>query len=197
MTAVNLPASITQYTLKRQWMKLVGSNFRIYDPAGQLVAFVHQKGFKLKEDIRVYADEAQSREVMVIQARTIMDFSAAYDIWDSERQIKIGAMRRKGWRSMIRDEWEVLDPNDQVIGTLIEDSIALALVRRFLSNLVPQNYDMIMFDGRKVVDFRQAFNPFLYNLTIDFSMDPQATLDRRMGFAAGILLAAIEGRQSG
>lgn len=189
--------SVQQFTLKRQWMKLIGSNFRIYDPAGQLVAFVHQKGFKLKEDIRVYADEAQSREVMVIQARTILDFSAAYDIWDSEQKVKVGAMRRKGWKSMIRDEWDVLDPNDQVIGQLVEDSMLLAIARRFLSNLIPQNYDMIMFDGRKVVDFRQAFNPFLYNLTIDFSMDPQATLDRRVGFAAAILLAAIEGRQSG
>jgi uncharacterized protein YxjI len=194
---MNLPVAAQQFTLKRQWMKLVGSNFRIYDPAGQLVAFVHQKGFKLKEDIRVYSDEAQSKEVLVIQARTILDFSAAYDIWDSEKQVKVGALRRKGWKSMIRDEWEVLDPHDQVIGQLIEDSMLLAIARRFLSNLIPQNYDMIMFDGRKVVDFRQAFNPFLYNLTIDFTMDPQATLDRRVGFAAAILLAAVEGRQSG
>lgn len=194
---MNLPVSTLNYTLKKQLLKLVGNNFRIYDPAGQLVAFVNQKGFRLKEDIRVYADESATREVMVIQARQIMDFSAAYDIWDSTTQTKIGAMRRKGWNSIIRDEWEVLDPMDQVIGTLIEDSIALALVRRFLSALVPQNYDMIMFDGRKVVDLKQNFNPFAYHLNIDFTMDPQATLDRRMGLAGAILLAAIEGRQSG
>lgn len=194
---MNLPVATVNYTLKRQWMKLVGSNFRIFDPSGQMVAFVHQKGFKLKEDIRVYADEAKTTEVMVIQARQIMDFSAAYDIWDSTTQTKVGAMRRKGWKSIIRDEWEVLDPQDQVIGTLIEDSMILALVRRFLSALVPQNYDMIMFDGRKVVDLKQNFNPFLYHLNIDFSMDPQATLDRRMGLAGAILLAAIEGRQRG
>jgi uncharacterized protein YxjI len=194
---VNLPVSTLNYTLKRQLLKLVGNNFRIYDPAGQLVAFVNQKGFRLKEDIRVYSDEGATQEVMVIQARQIMDFSAAYDIWDSTTQTKIGAMRRKGWNSIIRDEWEVLDPMDQVIGTLIEDSIALALVRRFLSALVPQNYDMIMFDGRKVVDLKQNFNPFSYHLNIDFTMDPQATLDRRMGLAGAILLAAIEGKQRG
>lgn len=194
---MNLPVSTLNYTLKRQLMKLVGNNFRIYDPAGQLVAFVNQKGFRLKEDIRVYADESATKEVMVIQARQIMDFSAAYDIWDSTTQTKIGAMRRKGWHSIIRDEWEILDPMDQVIGTLIEDSIALALVRRFLSALVPQNYDMIMFDGRKVVDLKQNFNPFSYHLNIDFTMDPQATLDRRMGLAGAILLAAIEGKQRG
>ena len=194
---MNLPVSTLNYTLKRQLLKLVGNNFRIYDPAGQLVAFVNQKGFRLKEDIRVYSDEGATQEVMVIQARQIMDFSAAYDIWDSTTQTKIGAMRRKGWNSIIRDEWEVLDPMDQVIGTLIEDSIALALVRRFLSALVPQNYDMIMFDGRKVVDLKQNFNPFSYHLNIDFTMDPQATLYRRMGLAGAILLAAIEGKQRG
>lgn len=194
---VNLPAGTLNFILKRQLLKLVGSNFRIYDPAGRMVAFVHQKGFKLKEDIRVYADEGATQEIMVIKARQIMDFSAAYDIWDSASQTKIGAMRRKGWKSILRDEWEVLDPMDQVIGTLIEDSMALALVRRLLSALVPQNYDMIMFDGRKVVDLRQNFNPFVYHLNIDFTMDPEATLDRRMGFAGAILLAAIEGRQKG
>jgi len=32
--------------------------------------------------------------------------------------------------------------------------------------------------------------------TIDFTMDPSQRLDRRLGIAADILLAAIEGRQS-
>jgi hypothetical protein len=73
--------------------------------------------------------------------------------------------------------------------------MGLALVRRFLSNLVPQNYD-ITFGTERVADLKQAFNPFAYQLNVDFSMDVNRRLDRRIGLAAAILLAAIEGRQS-
>jgi hypothetical protein len=187
----------TQFELKRQFFKLVGSNFRIYDASGNLVLFSHQKGFKLKEDIRIYADEAGTREVLSIRARQIFDFKAAYDVIDSATGQKIGALKRKGWSSMIRDEWIVMDPNDMEIGKVIEDSQLMALVRRFASNLVPQNYDLLLNDGTRVADFRQHFNPFLYWLTIDFTMDPQHRLDPRLKFAAAVLLAAIEGRQEG
>jgi len=81
-----------------------------------------------------------------------------------------------------------------VVGKLFEDSMGLALVRRFLTNLIPQNYD-ITFGTNRVADLKQAFNPFSYQLNIDFSMDINKVLDRRLGVAAGILLAAVEGRQ--
>lgn len=191
---MNIVPSSQVFTIKRK-MAILGQQFRVTDQAGTLVGIVKQKAFKLKEDIRVYGDENMTQEVMVIQARQIMDFSAAYDIWDSRTQQKLGALRRKGWSSIIRDEWQVLDPEDRELGKVIEDNQIMALLRRFLSNLIPQNFDMIMFDGRRVVDFRQAFNPFIYSMTIDFTVDPHGSLDKRMGIAAGILIATIEGRQ--
>ncbi len=184
----------SQYLLKRQVFALTGK-FRFYNPSGQLVLFSEQKMFRWKEDIRVYADEAKTQEVLAIKARQIIDFSAAFDVVDSASNQKVGALRRRGLASLLRDEWEVLDVNDNVIGKLFEDSMGLALVRRFLSNLVPQNYD-ITFGENRVADLKQNFNPFSYQLNIDFSMDVARQLDRRLGIAAGILLAAIEGRQS-
>jgi uncharacterized protein YxjI len=182
-----------QYLLKRQVFALAGK-FRVFDPAGNLLLFSEQKMFKLREDIRVYADEAKTQEVLAIKARQIIDFSAAYDVVDSATGQKVGALRRKGLASMLRDEWEILDVNDNVRGKLFEDSMGLALVRRFLTGLVPQNYDLL-FGETRVADYRQNFNPFSYQLNIDFSMDTSGQLDRRLGIAAGILLAAIEGRQ--
>lgn len=182
-----------QYLLKRQVFALTGK-FRVFDTAGRLLLFSEQKMFKLREDIRVYADEAKTQEVLAIKARQIVDFSAAYDVIDSSTGQKVGAMRRKGLKSILRDEWEVLDVNDNVRGVLVEDSMGLALLRRFLTNLVPQNYDML-FGETRVGDFKQNFNPFTYELNIDFSMDTAGQVDRRLGIAAGILLAAVEGRQ--
>ena len=184
-----------QYLLKRQVFALTGK-FRVYDPAENLVLFSEQKMFRLREDIRVYSDESKSQELLTIQARQIIDFSAAYDVMDATTGEKVGVLRRKGLASLLRDEWEVLDANDQLRGLLFEDSMGLALLRRFLlGSLLPQNYD-ITFGETRVADLRQRFNLFRYELDLDFSMDPTRMLDRRLGLAAGILLATVEGKQS-
>lgn len=186
----------TQYLLRRQFLNLLGAKIRLYDPAGNLAFFVQQAAFKLREDIRVYSDESKTTEMLTIKARQIMDFSAAYDVEDSLTKEKVGALKRRGWSSIIRDKWIVMDANDREIGEIVEDNPALAIVRRFLTNLVPQNFD-VNFGTKKVLDLRQHFNPFLFKMDVDFSVDPSAAMDRRLGIAAAVLLCAIEGRQSG
>jgi uncharacterized protein YxjI len=183
------------YLLKRQALALTGK-FRFYDPGGRLVLFSEQKMFKLREDIRVYSDESKTQEVLSIKARQILDFSAAYDVIDTAMNQKVGVLRRKGWSSILRDEWEVLDASDNVIGKLFEDSIGLAMLRRLLlGSLLPQNYDITVGETR-VADLKQRFNLFRYELDVDFSMDTTKRLDPRLGLAAGILLATVEGKQS-
>ena len=183
------------YLLKRQVFAITGK-FRIYDPMENLVLFSEQKMFRLREDIRVYADEAKTQEVLMIKARQIIDFAAAYDVIESATGQKVGTLRRKGWRSLLRDEWEILDANEQPLGRLFEDSMGRALLRRFLlGTFLPQDYDITVGTDR-VADLKQRFNLFAYRLELDFSMDSGRKLDRRLGITAGILLAAIEGKQS-
>jgi uncharacterized protein YxjI len=183
-----------QYLLKRQVFALTGK-LRFYDPQGNLVLFVEQKMFRLREDIRVYGDESKTQELLLIKARNIVDWAAAYDVADSATGQKVGVLRRKGWKSMLRDEWEVLDVNDQPIGRLFEDSAGRALLRRLLlGSLLPQNYDMTIGETR-VADLRQKFTLFGYQMILDYSMDTAGKLDHRLGIAAGTLLAIIEGKQ--
>jgi len=182
------------YKLRRQVFALTGK-VRLYAPDGSLLMYSEQKMFKLKEDIRVYADEAKTQELLNIKARNIIDFSAAYDVMDVVKNEKAGVFRRKGFRSMLRDQWEVLDAQDQLFGIMQEDSPGLAMARRFLSGLIPQNYDILLNNGQRVADLQQPFNPFRYELNLDFSMDTARVLDHRLGIAGAILLAIIEGRQ--
>lgn len=183
-----------KYFLRRQVLALTGK-FRIYSPDGQLLLYSQQKMFKLKEDIRIYSDESKSQELLFIKARNIIDFAASYDVVDSSTSMKVGVLRRKGFRSILRDEWELLDANDQHLGILLEDSIAQALLRRFLfGRFLPQNYDIII-QSNRVADLKQTFNLIRYELKIDFSMDTSHLLDHRLGIAAGILLGIVEGRQ--
>jgi uncharacterized protein YxjI len=183
-----------RYLLKRQVLALTGK-FRIYTDGGQLVLYSQQKMFKLKEDIRVYVDEDMSQELLYIQARQIIDFSAAYDVWDSTSGSRVGILKRKGLRSMMRDEWIVLDSDESLFGVLIEDSLGQAMLRRLvLGSLLPQNYDLLV-NQERVADFRQRFNLLRYELEIDISRGSNVQVDPRLGIAAAILLATIEGRQ--
>ncbi len=150
---------------------------------------------KLKEDIRVYSDETRSRELLNIQARQILDFSAYYDVVDSQFSSKVGGLRRKGFRSLVQDEWEVFDAQDQSLGILKEDSLNRALLRRLLlGKLLPQEYSLT-FGSDRVADYKQEFHVFGYVMDIDFTADVSQRLDHRLGLAAAILLAIIEGRQ--
>jgi len=183
------------YLIRRQVFKLFGAAFHIYDPAGSVAFYSKQKAFKLKEDIRLYTGEDMQVELLSIQARQVIDFSAAYDVVDSTSRMKVGALRRKGMKSIVQDEWNLLDAQDLPIGIVKEDSMALALVRRFLTNLVPQKYHGEM-SGQSVCFFKQNFNPFVLKLQLDFSMDRNRLLDRRLGIAAAVLLCAIDSRQN-
>ena len=188
------PFEQDQYLIRRKLLTLLGAKFHIYDNAGNVIGFSKQKAFKLKEDIRVYSDESMSKERLVIRARQIIDFSAAYDVVDSESKSKIGGYRRKGWSSMVRDAWEMLDNSDRVIATVQEDSMGMALIRRFLLNIIPQSFH-VEAGGRQIATFRQHFNPFVFKMSVQLAPDARKQFDARLILAGGILLAAIEGRQ--
>jgi hypothetical protein len=180
------------YLIRRKVLKIFGGSFHTYD-GEQVVAFTKQKAFKLKEDIRIYSDESMQTELLSIQARQVIDFAAAYDIVDVEKGVKVGAARRKGFSSIVRDSWLLLDTQDQPIAQLQEDSTILALMRRLLSNLIPQRFNLRAQGETKPVVFRQHFNPFVYRLQV--SIPRESGLDRRLIFGIAALIAAIEGRQ--
>ena len=54
----------------------IGTRIRIKDATGRQVAYVRKKKLKLKEDVRVYEDENQSRLLFRMKADRMLDFSA-------------------------------------------------------------------------------------------------------------------------
>lgn len=165
--------------------------FQILDMRGNSLLYCHQKLFKLKADIRVYTDQTMQTELLAIKARNIIDFAAAYDVEDAKNGEKVGALRRKGLASIIRDEWHILDLQDNVVGMIREDGL-FALRRMF--KWLPQKYTITL-GADTVGTVKQSFNPFVFKAVMDLNADPGQKLDRRLALAAGILLMAIEGRQ--
>lgn len=123
-----------------------------------------------------------------------MDIAGTYDVFDPATNTKVGALKRKGLKSILKDEWIVMDVEDRDIGYIKEDNAFLALIRRFMTNLIPQTYYGEL-NGQQVCLFKQNFNPFVMKINLDFSMDKGGLLDRRLGIAAAVLLCAIEGKQ--
>lgn len=191
------PFSHDTYFAKMKFFKLFGNAIRIFDAAKtNLLLYVKQKAFKLKEDITVYGDEQEQKALLKINARSVIDFSAAYDVTDAVTGQKLGAYRRKGMMSaMVMDSWEILDKNDAVIGRIQEDSWILALIRRYLANIIPQKFNFYLGDNTVIATARQTWNPFLPQMHIDFSADTSKKLDRRLGLAGVVLLQCIEGKQ--
>lgn len=183
-----------EFLIQKKLFKLLGSDFRVFNASKQQILFSHQKAFKWKEDFIIYEDESKTTPVVRMKARNIIDFSSTYDIHDAQTGEKLGAAKRKGWNSMLRDEWAILDANDTEIASLKEDSMLMALLRRFLSNLIPQVFDVTV-GGQKVVTYKNNFNPIVSKVAITIHQD-HAQFTPLFCVAVGILLCAVEGKQS-
>ena len=182
-----------KYIFRRKIFKLVGGAFHIFDEAGNLLLYSEQKGFRLREDMRIWADESKSQELLQIKTPQILDIGATYYVYDPLEQRKIGALRRKALKSIFRDEWSFLSPEDAELGKMTESSLLGALLSRWF-NLVPQSYSILDPGGREIAIIRQHFNPFVLKYTMDI-LFPDPSIDPRLLVSAGILLCAIERRQ--
>jgi hypothetical protein len=84
----------------------IASQIYVRDSAGHIVAYVKQKAFKLKEDVTVFGDEAQTRPLYTIRADRVIDISAQYRIEDTAGR-EIGTLQRQGMRSFWRAHYDV------------------------------------------------------------------------------------------
>lgn len=188
MSTALTPASFVAY---RPILQFFGRVYRLETEGGQLLLEVRMKLFKLREEIIGYGDTGASQPRLRMKARSVFDFGATYDVTDGTTGERLGAWRRKGMASILRDTWVLLDRSDQEIGQVVEDSVALALVRRFLLNLIPQGFTATV-NGQPAGHIQQRFN--LFRLTYDVKLDP-TKVEPRMAQALAVLLLAIEGRQ--
>ncbi|WP_298952911.1 hypothetical protein [uncultured Nonlabens sp.] len=102
-----------QYPIKFSFkITTLSNDFTAKNASGQTIAYVKQKMFKLKEAISVYSDESKSQVLFTIAANKWLDFSAAYSMTDASGN-EIGKIARKGWRSMWKAEYDIVDQNNQ------------------------------------------------------------------------------------
>jgi hypothetical protein len=76
--------------------------------SGELLLYVRQKLLKFKEEVTVFADEAQSNLAFTMKADRVIDFRARYTITNRAGQA-IGSIKQRGMKSLWKAHFDVED----------------------------------------------------------------------------------------
>ena len=184
----------------RQRIRPVVNQYEISLPDEPPFCFAEQKRFTFKEDLRFYADDTRSQELMRIRARQLFDPAATYDI-TAPGDNKLGEIQKRFGRSLLRSSYEVRGRHGTV--EVQERNLAVALLRR-LVGLIPYLGDFadwlpipyhftFSLDGRELgVHRRRIGIRDVYDL--DLGGDPDRVLDRRLALATAVGLDALQAR---
>ena len=180
-----------QFTVRQKIVSL-GNKYYIYpglkpgrkDPE---IGFVQKKLLKLKEDIRIYSDSTMTYEVMRIKQEQILDFSGSYQIIDSNTNQLIGILKRKGLKSMFKDEWIIMNKNRQEVGLIKEQGGFMWFLRRFILKWLPMVYNIEM-GGQKLATIKEKTIALGDTYYLDLSADVNNTIDRRLAIASTIMM---------
>ena len=97
----------------------LAQQFSVNDANGQTLLYVKQQMFKLKEAVKVYSSAEQTQLLYEIKADRMLDFSATYRITDANGQA-LGAVQRKGMRSLWKAHYEIRDAHERDLFSINE-----------------------------------------------------------------------------
>lgn len=110
-----------QFPLTLSFKKIaLAPQISVTDANGELVFYVKQKLFKLKEAVTVFGDREQTMPLYTIKADRIIDFSAFYHFRDQNGN-NIGAIKRQGRKSIWRAHYDIYN-GDQVVAHIQEEN---------------------------------------------------------------------------
>ena len=202
------PNQHDQFMLRQKFRFVVNEyEFSLPGPGsetpGQPFAFVRQKPFKFKEDIRFYADGSQSVELMRIKARQRFDPAAKYDVTAADGTT-VGYIQKVFGKSLLRSTYKLYDSTEREVAEVTEQSLAVALIRRIVgfipyienfANWLPIPYNFVFLrDGAQLGTHRRVLFKLVDTYTIDMSGDPQRSIDRRLVLALAVGMDALQAR---
>jgi len=183
------------YRIRKKVIALA-QQYYIEDHAGRQLGYSRQKMFQLKEDIRVFADDTMSRELFRIQQLNWTDVWGEFAVVDSVANVKVGSIRRKALKSILKGEWDLFDPYGRLFGQIKQET-GRAVMRRFMpmGGLVPDKLTVEL-NGQTVAVIDQQFKVIGDAWEINAQWTPPA-LDRRVLLGCAILMGMIERHQGG
>ena len=183
------PFAHASYTLVRplfSWRRV----YRVFTPSGALAAVAEQPWFRLRSEVVLYADEAQTQPILVLKSRRFAAVNMEHDLFDAQSGLRLGVLRTRGLRSIFRDTWDILDGDEHLAGIMIEDGPYLW--RRFM-RLLPGRH-RIELGGRVVATVTQMFHLFRREFRLDLlqASDP---IEPRFAIACALIAMVADLRR--
>jgi uncharacterized protein YxjI len=176
----------------RKKVLAVTNQYRIEDANGSMLGYSKQKLVRIKEDIRVFADESMSSEIFRIRQEQVMDMWGTFAVIDSATGAVVGKLRRQALKSGVyKDEYMLLDSLGRTVGRVAERS-GRGLMRKYMpgGSLVPEQL-VVEFNGQQIAEIKQQFKVVGDKWEVDCSRIP-ANFDRRTLIATMLLMGMIE-----
>ena len=146
-----------------------------------------------KRHVHFYRDNTmQELLLQVDQDQKFAPIIATYTVKDPQGGV-LAKLKKNYLYNIIRKRWYILGPDDQVLSLVEEDSLIMALVRRFI---VAWKTDFIFQKGmteQVIARFIRKWT-LLDRYVLDLTEDQQNYLDPRVALAMGVMLDTGERR---
>jgi len=169
-----------QFPLTLTFKKLALSpQISVTDANGELLFYVKQKLFKLKEAVTVFGDREQTQPLYTIEADRVIDFSARYHFRDQNKS-DLGSIKRQGRKSLWKAHYDIYD-QEQIVANIQEENAWVKVGDALLSE-VPilgmlagyffnPTYLVSRPDGTVIVKIKKQPSFFESSFTIEEAVD--------------------------
>ncbi|MGC4046630.1 MAG: hypothetical protein QM758_22795 [Armatimonas sp.] len=142
----------------------LASEATVTDATGQVVMYVKQKAFKLKQDIQIFSDATQTRQIYTIKADKVLAVNANYHFTDEEG-MPLGRIQREGMKSLWKATYHIFDadrheftiseanPWIKVADAALREIPGVGMLTGYLFN---PSYNVARTDGTIVLQLKKA-----------------------------------------
>ena len=186
--------------------KLLALANQIYirDAGGNLLGYVKQKMFKLKEDINIFADEQQTQMLFNIKADRMIDWSANYSFTDNRGNF-LGSIKRQGMRSIWKASYDIFDSSGNQVYKIGEENgwvkVAdalfgeLPLVGILSGYVFNPSYVVSRMDGTPIAHLKKE--PAMFEGKFVLSNQGQLSTEEETRVLLGVLMMTLLERRRG
>lgn len=113
-----------QFPLQMEFKLSIRTEIRVTDASGRLLAVVKEKMFSLRDEVRIYSDDAKTQQAYTIKAKGVL---AGLTDWKTSRTIvrtsgePIGALGSQGLRTMWAASYQLVDGSGNLWATIQDD----------------------------------------------------------------------------
>lgn len=180
------------------------NDFTATSADGKTLAFVKQKLFKFKEDVSVYENDSKQKLLFKIKADKWIDFSTAYSFTKSDGE-ELGKVARKGWRSLWKAHYELIDQNQKLQYHIREENAwvkvldgllgQIPILSFFTGYLFNPSYIVSNLDNKIVIRLKKEASFFGRKFQVSKLAD--IDLDDQQRILLGLMMMILLERQKG